>query len=548
MSFHLAPIHEAIADRIPEREAIVSRRVRLTRRELQRRTRKLAHVLGAAGLGCRRERAELERWESGQDHVALYMYNGHEYLESMLGAFQARTVPFNVNYRYVEDELSYLFRDSAARAIIYQGVFAPRLAHILPSLPGPILLLQVDDGSGEALLPGALDYESALAAASDAPLDLPYSPDDLYMVYTGGTTGMPKGVLWRQEDIFITALGGRIPGTPPVEDLAGILTRADGSAGLRALCTPPFMHGAGHWTAFMYLNSGGTIVIQDNVRSLDADDIWSTVEREKVVTMSIVGDAFARPLIDQLDHKSYDLSSLFAVGSGGAIFSPENKRALLQRLPHIMIADGFGASETGAQGSTLTTANSEVPTTFRMDESTIVLREDLSAAIPVGDPEIGWLAKRGHVPLGYLGDVEKTRKTYPEIGGVRYAVPGDRAHYHEDGTIRVLGRDSVCINSGGEKIFAEEVEQALKRHPDVYDVLVVGTPSERWGQQVTAVVAPRAGRQLTLEELQATAGQELARYKLPRAAVFVDSIVRAPSGKPDYRWAREHATEALRAG
>jgi acyl-CoA synthetase (AMP-forming)/AMP-acid ligase II len=548
MAFTLGDINEAIAEVVPDREAIVTATRRVSWRELRLRTRRLAHLLAGAGLGCRAERAALAPWESGQDHLALYLYNGHEYLEAMIGATKARVAPFNVNYRYVDDELRYLLADARARAIVYHASFAPRLARVLPELSPPALLLQVDDGSGEPLLPGALDYERALAGASDAPVPITTSDDDLYIVYTGGTTGMPKGVLWRQIDIFFAAMGGRVPGYPPAASVEDLVARAPHGELMRLLATPPFMHGAGHWSAFIALHQGGTVVVQGNPRRLDPDDVWRTVERERVLSLAIVGDAFARPLLDQLRAARYDLSSLRIVGSGGAILSPHHKRAFLELIPGVMVVDGFGASETGAQGATFTAAGSEIPSAFQMDDHTFVLDETLTRRLRPGEEGIGWLARTGHVPLGYLGDEAKTRRTYPVIDGVRHAIPGDRAELAPDGAIRVLGRDSACINTGGEKVFAEEVEQVLKRHPAVEDALVTGTPSERWGEQVTAVVALRPGARATADELRDAAAKELARYKLPRAVVFVDAVQRAPSGKPDYRWAKAAATAALAGG
>ena len=546
MSFALGDLNEAIAELVPDREVIVTPARRFTWRDLMLRTRRLANLLLDAGLGCRRERPELEPWESGQDHVALYMYNGPEWVEGMLGCYKARAVPFNVNYRYVEDELHYLFNDAAAKAIVYHASFAPTLAKILPRLPAPRLLLCVDDGSGEAPLPGSLDYEAALASASDARPKVTASEDDLYIVYTGGTTGMPKGVMWRQRDIFFAAMGGRVPGTDAVTSTQELLDKVPYSEMLRTLPTPPFMHGAAQWASFIILHQGGTVVLPAQVRKLDPHDVWSTIERERVVTMSIVGDAFARPLLDQLRVGKYDLSCLRVLGSGGAILSPPMKRAFLELLPDIMLVDGFGSSETGAQGSTVTMAGGEiVPTAFKMDEHTHVLDDGLTRRLAPGDGEVGWLARTGHIPLGYLNDEAKTRRTYPTIGGTRYAVPGDRARVAEGGTIHVFGRDSVCINSGGEKIFAEEVERALKHHPAVYDVVVTGTPNERWGEQVTAVVALRPGTSPSEDELRETAAKELARFKLPKAFVFVDSILRSASGKPDYRWAKQAATAAM---
>jgi 3-oxocholest-4-en-26-oate---CoA ligase len=540
--FALGPINEAIAEAIPDHEAIISATRRLTWRDFQRRSRQLANLLNRAGLGCHRERAQLEPWESGQDHVAQYLYNGHEYLESMIGCYKARVAPFNVNYRYVEEELRYLLADAKTKGIIYHASFAPRLATVLKELPPMAILLQVDDGSGEPLLAGARDYEEALGASSDAPPPVTPSEDDLYILYTGGTTGMPKGVLWRQHDIFFAAMGGQLPGgMGTVNNIGEMVERAPMGSYIRALPAPPFMHGAAQWSSFMILHQGGSIILPSNTRALDADDIWRTVEREKVGTLSIVGDAFARPLLDQLGKATYDLSSLSILGSGGAILSPPFKHAFLDHLPNLMIFDGFGSSETGAQGATLTTKGDAVAPSFKMDPDTCVLDEGLTRTLAAGENAVGWLARTGWLPLGYFNDAAKTRKTYPIVGGTRYAVPGDRAQVSADGTIVVFGRDSVCINSGGEKIFAEEVEKALKHHPAVYDVVVAGAPSERWGEQVTAIVQFRPGQRAADTELIEEAAKHLARYKLPKVIIPVEQIVRSASGKPDYRWAKSIA-------
>jgi len=538
---NLAAIHEAIAAAVPDRECLVFRDRRLSWADVTDRTRRLADVFRSHGLGCHRERGELANWESGQDHVALYLYNGNEYLEGMLGAYKARCAPFNVNYRYVEEELLYLFDNADARAVVYHAAFAPVLEKIRERLPGVKLWIQVADESGHALLPGAVDYEEALARATPAePTDL--SPDDLYILYTGGTTGMPKGVLWRQEDIYKAAMAGG----NPLETLEEFAARAAGSPGARSLPSPPFMHGAAHWGAFSVWSSGGTICVQSEPRHLDPDDIWSTVAREKVQVMLIVGDAFARPLLDQLEKASYDLSSLFMIVSGGAILTAGIKDQLLEKLPHVRIMDALGSSESGAQGAHFSEPGAKASTgAFTPSPGNVVLSEDLSRVLEPGDPEHGWLARAGHVPLGYYRDPEKTAKTFPVVGGVRYAVPGDRASLDTDGTLRLYGRDSVTINTGGEKVFAEEVEHALKHHPAVYDVVVVPTPDERFGQRVTAVVRLRDGPRVDEDALREACREHLARYKWPRAFVFVDEIVRAPSGKPDYRWARDTAEKAL---
>ncbi len=540
--FNLAAIHEAIAEAVPDRECLVFRDRRLLWSDVTDRTRRLARVLRDHGLGCHRERTGLAGWESGQDHVALYMLNGNEYMEGMLGAFKARCAPFNVNYRYVEEELLYLFDNADARAVVYHGSFAPVLDGIRARLPKVALWLQVDDGSGQPLLDGALDYEKALAAAApDPPEGL--SPDDLYILYTGGTTGMPKGVLWRQDDIFRAALA---PGGVAPDDVSVLVERARSGPGLRSLPAPPFMHGAAHWVAFNMWHIGGTVVVQNEVDRLDPDDIWSTIEREKIQALTIVGDAFGRPLLDQLEKKSYDLSSLIMLTSGGAILTAATKDAFLERLPGVRILDALGSSETGAQASNFSESGAKAQTgRFTMSEGNVVLKQDLSGRVEAGSDEVGWLARAGHVPLGYYKDAEKTKRTFPTVDGVRYSVPGDRSTVDADGSLNLLGRDSVTINSGGEKIFAEEVEHALKHHDAVYDAVVVGTPSERWGSQVTAVVQLREGVDLDEASVREEARRHIAAFKLPKAFVVVDRITRSPSGKADYRWAVQTALDRL---
>ena len=540
-AMNLARVHEALAEALPDRECIVHGDRRLSWSQVTDRTRRLGQVLRAHGLGCHRERAGLAGWQSGQDHVALYLHNGSEYLEGMLGAFKARCAPFNVNYRYVEEELVYLFENATAKAVVYHAAFAPLLERIRDRIPPLSLLLQVADASGHALLDGALDYEAALAAATPEPPPEDLSPDDLYILYTGGTTGMPKGVLWRQDDVFHAALTTSPPGT-----IADMQKRARARDGIRALPSPPFMHGAAHWAAFNMWHIGGTVIIQDDVDHLDPHDIWSTVERERVQVLTIVGDAFARPLIDRLREHEYDLSSLFMITSGGAILTAALKQELLDLLPQLRIRDALGSSESGAQGSHTSSRESGASTgQFEILDDNVVLSEHLTRRLAPGDTERGWLARTGRMPLGYYEDEEKTRRTFPEIDGVRYAVPGDRAEVGAEGGLGVVGRDSVTINSGGEKIFAEEVELAIKHHPAVYDCVVCGTPSERWGSQVTALVQLREGSAATQEELSAAAHEHITRYKLPKVYVFVEKVVRAPSGKADYRWARQAAVEAL---
>ena len=548
MEPNLAELAAAVADTVPDRECLVWRDRRRTWSETAERIRRLANLLRAHGLTLHRERGTLASHESGQDHVALCLYNAPEYLESMLGCFAARAVPVNVNYKYTPAELVPLLAGAGARALVYHASFAPTVAAIRRELPDLKLLLQVADESGEPLLDGALDFESALASASPEPPDVTYSPDDLYILYTGGTTGNPKGVLWRQADIYFAALGGRKPDGTEVQSMDEVVARAR-KGGLRYMPTAPFMHAA-HWVAFDALLAGNTVVIQDDTRRLDAAAILGTAEREKVDVILIVGDAFARPLIDELKRRTYDLSSLRVIGSGGAVLDPSSKQELLELLPEgVKIIDTVGSSETGTQASHATARGKSgggVPAEggkFRANPGARVLNAERTRLLEPGEDEVGWFAQSGRIPLGYLADAEKSAQTFPTVDGKRYSVPGDRARLLADGTVQVLGRDSMTINSGGEKIFVEEVEQALKRHPAVQDAIVVGRPSARWGSEVAAVVQLRAGMTASSDELADACRAHLARYKVPKHFVVRDRVERGPSGKADYAWARAQVTD-----
>ena len=534
----MAEIHEAIAATRPDAECLVFRDKRFTWSQVTDRTRRLANHLATAGLGCSTERPMLQNWETGQDHLAIYLHNGNEYLECMLGAWKARVAPFNVNYRYVAEELLYLLTDSNASAIVIHSRFTPVLSAIRDRLPNLRVVLQVPDDSGEPLLAGATWYEDALAAAGTEKPAAGFSGDDLYILYTGGTTGMPKGVLWRNADAVVECFGGD-KNAASIEEFV-----AAAPGGLRSLPCPPFMHGAAHWIAMRTWLSGGTVVVQSVPDRLDAADIWGTVEREKVNFLLIVGDAFARPLLDGLTGGSWDLSGLLSVLSGGAPLSAHLKEEFLGHIPHAVLVDGLGSSEAGGQLSQVATGGSASTGTFPWSPQNHILSEDLTRELQAGHEELGWLAKSGRLALGYLNDEAKTKRTYPVVNGVRFVVPGDRARLTADNMIEMHGRDSVTINSGGEKIFAEEVEAAVKAHPDVYDCVVAGRPSDRWGNEVVAVVRLKDGRGPDETSLLEEAARHIARYKLPKAFVFVPEIVRSPSGKADYRWAKQTAVDA----
>jgi len=540
--FTVPAVVAAVAAAIPDRDLLIQGDRRYSYAQVIERSNRLAAYLHWRGLGCHTERSALAGHEAGQDLLGIYAYNGNEYVEALLATFAARVAPFNVNFRYVKNELHYLLADAGASALVYHAAFAPRVAEILPDLPRLRVLIQIADDSGNDLLYGAVDYEAALASVSPEPPPVRHSPDDLYVLYTGGTTGMPKGVLWRQHDIFMTSFGGRnlITGEP-ARSVEEIVARTTAGPGTTLMILPPLMHGAAQWSVMTAISTGQSVVFPSVVDHLDAEDVVGTIEREKVAVVTVVGDAMARPLVAAIEKGGADVSSLGVVANGGALLTPFVKERLIEALPHAVVVDGVGSSETGAQMHHMSMPGAVSTGIFNAGPDTFVTAEDLSTILPPGHEGIGWLAQRGYVPLGYKGDAAKTAKTFPVIDGVRYAVPGDRARHRADGSIELLGRDSVTINSGGEKIFAEEVETAIASHPAVADVVVAGRPSERWGQEVVAVVALAEGACADADELVAHAATSLARYKLPKAVVFRAAIERSPSGKADYRWARDQA-------
>jgi len=535
---NLAAAYDAIAAAVPDRPALAWRGTTWTWAEVAERTARLAGVLRAHDVGPAAT-AATEGWESPHDHVALVLLNGNEYLEGMVGSWRARAASVNINWRYTAPEMAEVLADARAAAVVYHGRYASVVGEALALLPEqPRLLLHVDDGTPDAVLPGALAYEDALAGATTLPPDPDWSGDDRYIVYTGGTTGRPKGVLWRQDDFAATCLG--ITGTP--ETLA---ERAAARGPLRTLPAAPFMHGAAHWNAMSAWLAGGTVVVQDTVDRYDPADVIATCIREQATALLIVGDAFARPLVEELRAHPVTVP-LRHVLTGGTILSAPVKQALIELIPGVRIVDVLGSSETGRQAVTSSSSAARATSgTFRPEATTVIVDADRTHVLDPADDAIGWLAQAGRVPLGYLNDPEKTAATFPTIDGTRYSVAGDRARWRPDGTVELLGREAAVINTGGEKVYAEEVEMALAHHPGVADCLVVGRPHERFGSEIVAVVAARPGASVEVEALRAVAADHLAAYKLPRAVVLVDAISRSPSGKPDYAWAREQAVAAL---
>ena len=506
---------------------------RSTFRESADRTRRLANFLAGHGLGAHRERATLQNWECGQDRVALVMHNDL-YPDMVIGCLKARTVPVNINYYYTPHEVGELLDYVKPRAVIYHRGLGAKFADVLRHT-GVDVLVSVDDGSGAPELPGSFSLEDALAQG-DTDQALTGSPDDLLMICTGGTTGRPKGVLWRQSDIYVSSMVGADHAC--AEE---IHDKVRGDAGAPWFAVSPLMHAAGMWTAFAAIMAGTPVVLYDTSKRLDPHLVWETAAREKVGMMTMVGDAYAAPLVAHLQGGSYDLSSLYAIGTGGAATNPKYQQALLELLPQITLINGYGSSETGNMGFGHNRLGTRTDT-FTLREGGLVLSEDYSHFLSPGEPEVGWVAREGRIPLGYFNDPDATRKTFPEIDGKRVVISGDRAGLESDGELRLFGRDSLVVNTGGEKVFVEEVEEVLRAHPAIADALVVGRPSERWGEELVALVELREEATAAPEELNTLCTSRLARFKAPKEYLFVEHVQRLGNGKADYRWAKRHAT------
>jgi len=527
----LATLHESIAAAIPDEPCIVADRT-WTWSETTDRTRRLCAVLRGQNLGTRRPLSGEPAWETGQDHLGILLHNGPEYLEALLGGHKASVVPFNVNYRYTADELTYLFRDARPAVLVYGARFAPVLAEVLPCLDRRPVLLQVDDGSGAQMLDGARDYEAALAAADPA-LGAPDSgPDDHHLLYTGGTTGQPKGVIWRVGDMVHGALGVRGRDGLPITELELAVARALKVRGI-VLPAPPLMHGAGGGIALGGWLGGGTVVFPPEPERFDAARLLDTCASHDVTTLMIVGDAFAAPIVDELERQPRTLALRVLVNSG-AVLRDELKDRLRAQVPGLRIADMLGSSESGVHARRESEGR-----IFDGRGAVTVLSDDRSRLLEPGSEEVGWMATTGNIPLGYLGDAEKTAATFVSIGDQRFSVPGDRARRLADGRIEFLGREATTINTGGEKVFADEVEAVLCSMTGVTDAVVIGRDSERWGQEVVALVA--TDRALTDADLAAGCRAKLAGYKVPKAFVRVPAVGRHANGKTDYAWAREAA-------
>jgi len=535
VALNIADLAEHAIDAVPDRVALICGDEQLTYAQLEEKANRLAHYL-------------LDQGVQKGDKVGLYCRNRIEIVIAMLGIVKAGAILVNVNYRYVEGELRYLFDNSDMVAVVHERQYADRVANVLPDTPNVKTVLVVEDGSDDDYRRyGGVEFYSAIAQGSPERDFVERSADDIYLLYTGGTTGFPKGVMWRHEDIYRVLFGGTDFATGEfVKDEYDLAKGAAANPPMIRYPIPPMIHGATQSATWMSIFSGQTTVLAPE---FNADEVWRRIHDHKVNLLFFTGDAMARPLLDALlAHQdagnTYDLSSLFLLASTAALFSPSIKERLLELLPNRVITDSIGSSETGFGGTSIVAKDAPHSGGPRVtiDHRTVVLDEDGNEVKP-GSGVRGLIAKKGNIPVGYYKDEKKTAETFKTINGVRYAIPGDYAQVEEDGSVTMLGRGSVSINSGGEKIYPEEVEAALKGHPDVFDALVVGVPDPRYGQHVAAVVQARPGSRPTLSALDGFVRSEIAGYKVPRSLWLVDEVKRSPAGKPDYRWAKEQ-TEA----
>ncbi len=541
--YNFADLFELAADKVPDRLALVDARREVTYAQLEERANRLAHALAARGVGA-------------GDHVGIFATNCIEWVEALMAIYKIRASAVNINYRYVEDELRYLFDNADVVACIYQREYGPLIAAARAAQPKLAHFVRVEwDGShadDAALDP--VEYEAALASASPVRDFGERSGDDVYLLYTGGTTGMPKGVMWRQEDVYFALAGGiDVFTNQKVTSPTAASDKIDPSQpqGLVNIILPPLMHGAGQMNVYRTLFEGNTAIMPGR---FDAEEVWRLVEKHRVNVMQVTGDAMARPLADALQklQGEVDVSSVVSFGSTAAIFSQTVKEQLQELLPdYVVMTDAIGSTESGMNGIRFVTkgdAPKEGITSVQAAADSVVLDDDLEPVAP-GSGIVGRVARGGNIPIGYYKDPEKTAATFvTDKPGPRWSIPGDYAVVEADGRITLLGRGSVSINSGGEKIYPEEVEGALKSHPDVFDVLVVGVPDERWGERVCALLQPRPGRTPTLEALQEHCRTHIAGYKVPRQMLLVDEVPRLPNGKPDYRSAKSQATERAHIG
>ncbi|HKV21838.1 MAG TPA: acyl-CoA synthetase [Mycobacterium sp.] len=534
MEWTIGDVVDTIADVIPDRTMTVCGDRRTTYGDMALRTRRLANFLADRGFGAHRDRDGLDNWECGQDRIALIMFNDR-YPEAVVGCLKARTVPVNVNHHYTPREVADLLAYVKPRAVIYHRSHGAKFADVLASL-GADLLIAVDDGSDIPALTGSVDLDDAVAQG-DLDRRITGSPDDLIMYCTGGTTGRPKGVLWRQSDTYVSSMVGADHDSPT--EIHDKVRRNDGPPWF---AVSPLMHAAGMWTVFSGTLAGLPVVLYDDRTKFDPASVLRTAEREKVGMMTMVGDAYAAPIVEELNRADYELSALYAIGTGGAATNPKHVGALLEKLPQLTIINGYGSSETGNMGFGHNQRGSHRET-FVLRDGGAVVSGDLTRFVSPGEPDIGWVVRTGRIPLGYFDDAEATRKTFPVVEGQRVVVSGDRASLEADGTLRLYGRDSLVVNTGGEKVFVEEVEAVLRACQGVVDALVVGRDSERWGQEIVALVQTRQEIDVDSESLRAACVEHLARFKVPKEFICVEQVRRLGNGKADYRWAKSQAAQ-----